>query len=63
MNGDSFFLDSSSNLGPAEGALNTAFGHGRGSIVCSFSVSAKGGEEEGRVTVGEPMAAEQMEGG
>ena len=29
MNGDSLFVDSSSNLGPTEGALDTAFGHGR----------------------------------
>jgi len=62
MNGDSLFSDSGSNLGPAEGALDTAFGHGRGSLLCSITVSAKGGEEEARVAVGHPIAAEQIEG-
>jgi hypothetical protein len=59
VNGDSLFSDSSSNLGPTEGALDTAFGHGKLSVFCSFSVSAKGGEEEARVTVGEPIASGQ----
>jgi hypothetical protein len=63
MNGDSFFVDSSSNLGTAEGALDTAFGHGERSVFCSVSISAKCREEEARMAVGEPMAAEQMEGG
>lgn len=63
MNGDPLFLDSCSNLGPTEGALDTALGHGRRSVLCSITVSAKGGEEEARVAVGHPIAAEQMEGG
>jgi hypothetical protein len=63
MNGDSFFSDSGSNLGPAEGTLDTALGHGRWSVLCSITVSTKGGEEEARMTVGHPIAAEQMEGG
>jgi hypothetical protein len=63
VNGDSFFSDSGSNLGPAEGTLDTTFGHGRLSVLCSITVSAKGGEEEARMTVGHPIAAEQMEGG
>ena len=62
VNGDTLFSDSGSNLGPAEGALDTAFGHGRGSVLCSITVSAKGGEEEARVAVGHPIAAEQIEG-
>ena len=62
MNGDSLFSDSCSNLGPAEGALDTALGHGRRSVLCSITVSAKGGEEEARVAVGHPIAAEQIEG-
>ena len=62
MNGDSLFSDSGSNLGPAEGALDTALGHGRRSVLCSITVSAKGGEEEAGVAVGEPIAAEQIEG-
>ena len=63
VNGDSFFSDSGSNLGPAEGTLDTALGHGKLSLLCSITVSTKGGEEEARMTVGEPIAAEQMEGG
>ena len=63
VNGDSFFSDFCSNLGPAEGALDTALGHGRRSVLCSITVSAKGGEEEARMTVGNPIAAEQVEGG
>jgi hypothetical protein len=63
MNGDSLFLDSSSNLGPAEDPLDTAFSHGKLSVLCSFAVSAKGREEETRMTVGSPIASEQMEGG
>ena len=63
MNGDSLFVDSSSDLGPAEGALDTAFGHGRGSVLCSITASAKSREEEAGVTVGDPIASEQLEGG
>jgi hypothetical protein len=63
VNGDPFFSDPCSHLGPAEGALDTALGHGRRSIFCSIPVSAKGGEEEGRMAVGHPIAAEQVEGG
>jgi hypothetical protein len=63
MNGDSLFSDSSSNLGTAEGALDTAFGHGQRSVFCSVPISAKCREEQSRVAVGEPMAAEQIEGG
>jgi len=63
VNGDAFFWDSCSNLGPAEGTLDTALGHGRWSVLCSITVSTKGGEEEARMTVGDPIAAEQMEGG
>ena len=63
MNGDALFWDSCSNLGAAEGALDTALGHGRRSVLCSITVSTKGGEEEARMTVGDPIAAEQMEGG
>jgi hypothetical protein len=62
MNGDSFFVDSSSNLGTAEGPLDTTFGHRRGSVFCSIAVSAKSGEEKARVAVGHPIAAEQTEG-
>jgi hypothetical protein len=63
VNGDSFFLDSCSTLGPAEGALDTALGHGRRGVLGSIPVSAKGGEEEGRMAVGHPISAEQIEGG
>jgi len=63
VNGDSFFSDFCSNLGPAESALDTALGHGRRSVLRSITVSAKGGEEEARMTVGHPIAAEQVEGG
>jgi hypothetical protein len=63
VNGDPFFSDPCSNLGPAEGALDTALGHGRRSVLCSITVSAKGGEEEARMAVGHPIAAEQIEGG
>jgi hypothetical protein len=63
MDGDGLFVDSGSNFGPAEGALDTAFGHGRGSLLCSITASAKSREEEAGVTVGGPIASEQMEGG
>jgi len=63
MNGDSLFVNSSSGLGPPEGALNTTFGHGRGSLLCSITASAKSREEEAEVTVGGPIASEQLEGG
>ena len=49
VNGDSLFVDSCGNLGTAEGALDTTFGHGKLSVLCSITVSAKGGEEEARV--------------
>jgi len=63
MNGDSFFVNSGSNLGAAEGALDTTFGHGRRSLLGSITASAQGGEEKAGVTVGGPIAAEQLEGG
>ena len=63
MDGDGLFVDSSSGLGPAEGPLDTTFGHGRGSGVCSVTASAKSREEEAGVTVGGPIASEQLEGG
>jgi hypothetical protein len=43
--------------------LDTTFGHGRLSLLGSCAASAKGGEEETRVAVGYPIAAEQIEGG
>lgn len=63
MDGDGFFVDSSRGLGAAEGPLDTTFGHGRGSGVCSITASAKSREEEAGVTVGGPIASEQLEGG
>ncbi len=63
MNRDSFFADSGIILGPTEGPLDTAFGHGSLSLLCSFSISAHGGEEESRMAVGEPIAAEKVESG
>ncbi len=63
VNGDALFLDSCSDLGPTEGALDAAFGHGRRSVLCSITVSAQGREEEAGVAVSEPIAAEQTEGG
>jgi hypothetical protein len=62
VNGDSFFLDSSSNLGATESALDTTFGHGKLSIFCSSAGSAQGGEEETRMVMGPPIASEQGEG-
>ena len=63
MNGDIFFADSCLHLGPTEGPLDTTFGHRGLSLLCSFTVSAQGREEEARMAVGEPIAAEQIEGG
>ena len=63
MNGDCFFADSGIILGPAEGALDTAFGHGSLGLLGSLAISAQGGEEEARMAVGYPVAAEQVEGG
>lgn len=63
MNGDRLFMDSSSDLGATEGALNTTFGHGRGSLLGSITASAKSREEEPRMVVGGPIAAEQVEDG
>ena len=63
MNGDPFFADSCIILGPTEGPLDTTFGHRGLSLFCSFTVSAQGGEEEAWMTVGYPVAAEQVEGG
>jgi len=63
MNGDRLFVDSSSNLGPTEGALDTTFGHGRRSLFGTITASAKSREEEAGVTVGGPIASEQLESG
>ena len=62
VNGDALFSDSCSDLGPTEGALDAAFGHGRRSVLCSMTVSAQGREEEAGVAVGEPIAAQQLKG-
>lgn len=40
MNGDAFFADTGIPLGTAEGALDTAFGHGSLSFLCSLPVAA-----------------------
>ena len=58
MNGDTLFLDSSSNLGTPEGALDTTLSHGELGLLGSMAISAKGREEELRVAVGPPIAAE-----
>jgi len=63
MNGDTLFMDSCSNLGTTESPLDTAFGHGKLSVLCSITVSAQGWEEEAKMAVGEPIAAEQGQGG
>ena len=63
MNGDSLFLDSRSDLGTPEGALDTTLGHGKLGLLGSMAISAKGGEEELRVAVGPPIASEQKECG
>jgi hypothetical protein len=63
VNGAPFFSDSCSKLDPAESALDTALGQGRRSVLGSVTVSAQGWEEEGRMAVGYPIAAEQVEGG
>jgi len=63
MNGDRLFVNSRSNLGATESALDTTFGHGRGSLLGSITASAKSREQEARVTVGGPIAAEQVEEG
>ena len=63
MNGDTLFVDSCSNLGTTESSLDTTFSHGKLSVLCSITVSAKGREEETRMAVGEPIASEQGQGG
>jgi hypothetical protein len=63
MNGDRLFVNSSSNLGTAESALNTTFGHRRGSVLCILTASSKSREEETRMVVGGPIVSEQLEGG
>jgi hypothetical protein len=62
MNGDPLFLDFSSDLGATEGALDAALSHGQRSVLCSIPVSSKGWEEESRMAVGYPIAAEEVEG-
>ena len=63
MNGDHFFLDSGGKRGPTKGSLNTAFGHGSLRLTDPLSVSTDGWENEARMTVGDPIATEQVEGG
>ena len=63
MNGDRLLVNCGGNLGPPEGALDTAFSHGQLSVFCSIAATAKSREEEAGVTVGEPIAAEEVEGG
>jgi hypothetical protein len=62
VNGNSLFVNSGNNLGAAEGALDTTFGHGRRSLLGSITASAKSREQEAGVTVGHPITAEQIEG-
>ena len=63
VNGDHLFENTRSKLGPTEGPLDTAFGHGSLRLSDPLSGSANGWEEEGRMTVGDPIATKQVEGG
>jgi len=61
--GNSLFSDCGIKLGATKGALDTAFGHGSLSQFSSGAASAKGREEKVRVTVGEPIAAQELKSG
>jgi hypothetical protein len=62
VHGDILFEDPCLGLGMAEGALNTALGHGRESFSSSFMVSAKSGKEQERMVMSAPIAAQQVQG-
>src|SRR5262247_1800990 len=61
--GNSLFTDCGIQLGAAEGALDTAFGHGSLSLCGSFAVSTESREEKAGMAVDEPIAAQEMESG
>jgi len=63
MNGDSLFLNSGSDLGATESALDAALSHGKGSVFCTCSPSAEGREEKSGMMVGHPIASKEVEGG
>ena len=60
---DVLFADARLELGMAKGALNAALGHGGLGILGAFAVSPQCGEEQARIAVCGPMAAEQIQGG
>lgn len=62
MNSDSLFTDCGIKLGAPKGALDTAFGHGSESLFGSFAVSAKGWKDKPRMAVGQPIAAQELQG-
>src|SRR5262245_20067929 len=60
---NSLFTDCGIQLGAAEGALDTAFGHGSLSLSGSFAVSTESREQKLWMAVGEPIAAQQLKSG
>ncbi len=62
VNGDVLFRDAGQLFGSSEGALDTAFGHSRGSIRRSPAVSSDSREDKPRMPMGFPMLPEDMEG-
>ena len=63
MDGDSLFTDGGIKFSATKSTLDTAFGHGSLSVLCSCAASAEGREEKARMAVGEPIAAQQMKSG
>lgn len=62
MKGDRLFVNSGSDLGATEGPLDAALSHGQGSVLGSIAASTQSREEETGVTVGSPIAAQEVEG-
>jgi hypothetical protein len=60
--GDSTFVDAGRGLGFAEGVLDRADGHGFRSSRAAIAAPAQGREQQRRVSVRAPVAAQQWKG-
>src|SRR4030042_1320437 len=63
VDGDLAFVDAGCPYGAAQGSLDAGFGHGGLTRGGTPSVSSPGREDQSGVSVGDPVAAEQSQGG
>jgi hypothetical protein len=66
MDGDALLMvlmDAGGGFSPAEGSLDTAFGHGRVCRGSPFPITSESGEDHAGMAVGDPVLPEELQGG